>query len=94
MIIDLDVCRPEETVEKQMAKIQEEYCEVRLAVERATREKSAKNRAEVLFELLDLMNAVQTAVFQEYTDDEILAGCQYVNSKNFVRGYLLGEEDE
>jgi D-ribose pyranose/furanose isomerase RbsD len=94
MIIDLDVCRPEISMEEQLEKIKEEVKEVEKALVAYKVSRCKKDRAEILFELLDVMNAAQTGIFNMFKEDEIVAGCQYVNSKNFVRGYLLAEEDE
>ena len=94
MIIDLDVCRPEISTEQQIEKIKEEVKEVENALVAYRVSRCKKDRAEILFELLDVMNAAQTGIFNMFSEDEIVAGCQYVNSKNFVRGYLLTEEDE
>jgi hypothetical protein len=94
MIIDLDVCRPEISMEEQLEKIKEEVKEVEKALVAYKVSRFKKDRAEILFELLDVMNAAQTGIFNMFKEDEIVAGCQYVNSKNFVRGYLLAEEDE
>ena len=94
MIIDLDVCRSEISTEQQIEKIKEEVKEVEKALIAFKVTNCKKDRAEILFELLDVMNAAQTGIFNMFSEDEIVAGCQYVNSKNFVRGYLLAEEDE
>ena len=94
MIIDLDVCRPEISMEEQLEKIKEEVMEVEKALTAFKVTNCKKDRAEILFELLDVMNAAQTGIYNMFKEDEIVAGCQYVNSKNFVRGYLLAEEDE
>jgi len=94
MIIDLDVCRPKLTMEQQIEKIKEEVKEVEKALVAYKVSRCKKDRAEILFELLDVMNAAQTGIYNMFKEDEIVAGCQYVNSKNFVRGYLLAEEDE
>ena len=94
MIIDLDVCRAEISTEQQIEKIKEEVKEVEKALVAYKVSRCKKDRAEILFELLDVMNAAQTGIFNMFSEDEIVAGCQYVNSKNFVRGYLLAEEDE
>ena len=94
MIIDLDVCRSELSTEQQIEKIKEEVKEVEKALIAFKVTNCKKDRAEILFELLDVMNAAQTGIFNMFSEDEIVAGCQYVNSKNFVRGYLLAEEDE
>ena len=94
MIIDLDVCRPEISMEQQIEKIREEVKEVEKALVAFRLSRCNKDRAEILFELLDVMNAAQTGIYSMFNDDEISAGCQFVNAKNFVRGYLLAEEDE
>jgi D-ribose pyranose/furanose isomerase RbsD len=94
VIIDLDVCRPEISIEQQIEKIKEEVKEVEKALTAFKVTNCKKDRAEILFELLDVMNAAQTSIFSMFKEDEIEAGCRYINSKNFVRGYLLTEEDE
>ncbi len=92
-MIDLDLCKPEKDMKTQMAHIEEELIEARTAFEKFDKTGSDKDRAEVLFELLDTMNAAQTAICMMFNDDEIVAGCQYVNSKNFVRHYLEVSDD-
>lgn len=100
MIIDLDVCRPELTIEDQLKKLEEELGEVKEAVkayrasEKSKSGRPDKTRAEILFELLDVMAAAQTGIYSMFNEDEIIAGCQYTNAKNFIRHYLVEEEDE
>ena len=86
--IKLEVCTPEDTMEKQLEHVGMELEETTMALARFRNEITSKNRAEVLFELLDIMNAAQTAIYMEYADDEILAGVSLINSKNYVRHYL------
>ena len=88
MMIDLDLCKPEKDMKTQMAHIDEELIEARIAFDKFDKTGNDKDRAEVLFELLDTMNAAQTAICMMFNDDEIAAGVQYVNAKNFVRHYL------
>ncbi|KHM51614.1 hypothetical protein SAMN02745671_01681 [Anaerovibrio lipolyticus DSM 3074] len=97
MIIDLDVCRPEVTIEEQIRKLEEEVVEVWDAIKayrKCEKGKKDKARAEILFELLDVMNAAQTGIYSMFNEDEIVAGCQYTNAKNFIRRYLVDEKDE
>ncbi len=93
MIIDLDICKPAETLEAQVEHIGQELEEVTLAVAKYRNEPNAKNRAEILFELLDVMNSAQTAICSEFYKSEIMAGVSYTNSKSYVRHYLLDMSD-
>lgn len=92
MVIDLDLCEGESCLEKQLVKIKSEFYEVEQALEYWLKYPSKKNRAEVLFELLDVINATQTAIMMEFTEDELEAGIKYTNAKSYVRGYLKKEE--
>lgn len=94
MNINLDLCRsdinnPDRDMKIQLDHIREEISEANYALSKFEDTKSNKERAELLFELLDIINATQTAISMEFTDEEVAAGCQYVNAKNFVRHYLL-----
>ena len=92
-MIDLDLCKPEKDMKTQMAHIEEELIEARTAFDKFDKTGSDKDRAEVLFELLDTMNAAQTAICIMFGSDEIAAGVQYVNAKNFVRHYLEDSDE-
>jgi hypothetical protein len=89
--ISLAICKPEATMEEQLEHVGRELEEALLALARFRRNGTSKNRAEILFELLDIMNAAQTAIYMEFADDEISAGVTNINSKNYVRHYLRGE---
>lgn len=93
MIIDLDICKPAETLEAQMEHIGLELEEATVALAKFRNEPTAKNRAEILFELLDVMNAAQTAICAEFYKSEIMAGVNYTNSKSYVRHYLQDMSD-
>ena len=93
MIIDFDICKPEKTIDEQLLRIDEELMEVRGALAVYQVSQSQKDRAEVLFELLDTMNAALTAICIMFDSDEIAAGVQYVNAKNFVRHYLEDSDE-
>lgn len=92
MNINLDLCKSEKTIDGQMSHIYEEYIEARAALYIYQTRRREKDRAEVLFELLDTINATQTALCMMFTEEEIIAGCKYVNAKNFVRHYLKDSE--
>lgn len=92
MIIDLDLCQGEKTLEKQLEKIKSEFYEAEFALEEYTNKRNGKNRAEILFELLDIINATQTAILMEFNEDELQEGIKYTNAKSFVRGYLKKED--
>ena len=50
--------------------------------------RTAGNKQEVLYELLDVANAVVNAIYmQGFTPEEIEAGVDYCIEKNRVRGY-------
>lgn len=87
MNIELEDCKPESTLEEQLGIIQGEVDEVSKAIKNYRSEDSGKNRAEILFELLDVVNATFTAIAMEFDDDEVEAGVQYTNGKTYVRGY-------
>jgi cell fate regulator YaaT (PSP1 superfamily) len=93
MNIDLNICKPAETLEAQMEHIGLELEEATIALAKFRNEPNAKNRAEILFELLDVMNAAQTAICAEFRESEINAGVAYTNSKSYVRHYLLDMSD-
>jgi len=87
MEIELEDCKPESTLEEQLVVIQGEVKEVSDAIKKYRCEPNGKTRAEVLFELLDVVNATFTAIAMEFNDDEVEAGVQYTNGKTYVRGY-------
>lgn len=92
MIIDLDLCQGESDLEYQFNKIKTEFFEAETALENYRDEPSGKKRAEILFELLDVINATQTAIMMEFKEDELEEGIKYTNAKSYVRGYLKEEE--
>lgn len=92
MIVNLELCKGEKTLEKQLEKIKSEFYEAEFALEEYTNKPNGKNRAEILFELLDIINATQTAILMEFSEDELQEGIKYTNAKSFVRGYLRDEE--
>ena len=91
--ITLKVCRPDISMEVQLEHVGLELEEAVAALARYRNEATGKNRAEILFELLDVMNAAQTAIYMEFTTDEIQEGVNYTNAKSFVRQYQLPEDD-
>lgn len=98
MIIELDLCRPDinnpdKDMKMQLDHIGDEVYEAKYALEKFKETKKNKDRAELLFELLDIINSAQTAISMEFKDDEVQAGCQYINAKNYVRHYLKKEHD-
>lgn len=91
--ITLKVCRPDISMEAQLEHVGLELEEAVASLARYRNEATGKNRAEILFELLDVMNAAQTAIYMEFTEDEIQEGVNYTNAKSFVRQYQLPEDD-
>ena len=91
--IHLKVCRPDVSMEAQMEHVGLELEEAVAALARYRNKATRKNRAEVLFELLDVMNAAQTAIYMEFNEAEIREGVNYTNAKSFVRQYQLPEDD-
>ena len=87
MLIELEDCKAEETLEEQLAIVRGEIWEADEALKLYRADKCGKTRAEVLFELLDVINATFTAISMEFTEEEIEAGVQYTDGKTFVRGY-------
>ena len=96
MIEKLLPCKPEETMTEQIGHIASEVKELSLARIEYELHPTNKNRAEILFEALDVIAAVYTLLYMEFMDEDIVAGVNYVNSKNFVRGNLLhmGDYDD
>jgi hypothetical protein len=90
--LDLELCKGEKTLEKQLEKIKSEFYEAEFALEEYTNKPNGKNRAEILFELLDIINATQTAIMMEFTEKELEEGITYTNAKSYIRGYLRDEE--
>ena len=89
----LGVCKPEQTVEAQLEHCGLEFEELLKAVSIYRKKANGKNRAEVLFEALDCIVCIGTLIRMLFNSDEVEAGIRYVNSKNFVRGYLANPED-
>lgn len=89
----LEVCKPEPTVEAQLEHCGQEFEELVTAMAIYRNDANGKNRAEVLFEALDCIACIWTLIYMLFKHGEVLAGIQYVNSKNFVRGYLANPDD-
>lgn len=90
----LEVCVPEETMEKQLEHIGCEFEELVKALAIYRNDPTAKNRAEVLFEALDLMTCTKSFIVMEFTEDETTAGIDNINSKNYVRHYRLDQQGD
>lgn len=88
-MIELRPCKCEALKMNQWNHIYSELLELKKAIEIYEMDRTNKNRAEVLFEALDVITAVKTLLVTEFLDEEIELGKLYVNCKNFVRGYLL-----
>ena len=86
-------CKTEDSMEEQLYKIACEVQELDEAIRIYRSDCTDKNRAAILFELLDVVTACSSFANKEYVDDDIDAGCIYTNSKNFVRGYLANDAD-
>lgn len=89
----LGVCKPEQTVEAQLEHCGQEFEELVKAMAIYRNAANGKNRAEVLFEALDCIACIWTLIYMLFKYDEVVAGVRYVNSKNFVRGYLANPDD-
>jgi hypothetical protein len=89
----LGVCKPEQTVEAQLEHCGQEFEELVKAMALYRNDANGKNRADVLFEALDCIACIWTLIYMLFKHNEVLAGIKYVNSKNFVRGYLINPDD-
>ena len=90
----LKVCKPEETMEKQLEHCGKELEELVQAQAKYRNNSDMKHRAEVLFEALDAITCLWTFVAMEFSKAEIEAGVEFTNKKNFVRHYLLDQEED
>ncbi len=89
----LEVCKPEESYEAQLDHCGQEFEELVQALAIYRNKPTQKNRAEVLFEALDCITCLWTFIAMIFSRAEINAGINVVNCKNYVRGYLLDQEE-
>lgn len=89
----LEVCRPEETEESQLDHCGQEFEELVQALAIYRNKPNMKHRAEVLFEALDCITCLWTFIAMIFSRAEIDAGINVINCKNYVRGYLLDQEE-
>ena len=92
MLIELEDCKAENSLEEQLCVIRGEVNEVEEALKKYRENENPKTRAEILFELLDVVNATFTAIGMEFEEDEAEAGVQYTNAKTYVRKYQKDAE--
>ena len=91
----LKVCKPEETMEKQLEHCGKELEELVQALAMYRNNPDMKHRAEVMFEAMDTITCLWTFIAMEFSKAEIEAGIEFINNKNYVRHYLpdQGEDD-
>ncbi len=90
----LEVCKSEKTLEAQLDHCGSEFEELVQALAVYRNEPTMKNRAEVLFEAMDNITCLWTFIAMEFSKAEIDAGVEFTNKKNYVRHYLLNQEED
>lgn len=80
-------CHPEKDLTAQYFHCDNELKELGEAIQAYVLDETAKNRAEIAFEAMDVITAVSTLLNMLFSQSEIKAAVRYTNAKNYVRGY-------